>query len=260
MRIAVIDLLCEERPSDSPLVQLVWRSTSESAVPFISMAGTHSSIVVTRFQGRALVTVRGPETGATPAVTLPGAETFGIVFRPGVFFADWPAQTTVDRGDVHLPEASGRAFWLKGAAWPVPDFDNAEPFVRRLARDGLLVYEPLVSDMLRGHRVRDVSLRTVQRRFLGAAGMTQSTLWKIERARHALHLLQDGASLLDATFAAGYYDQPHLTRSLKALIGLTPTQITDPARTLALSFSYKTLPLLLADNERIRLPDRSLGA
>jgi len=38
--------------------------------------------------------------------------------------------------------------------------------------------------------------------------------------------------------AAGYFDQPHLTRSLRRLIGLTPTNIARGERQL--SFLYKT--------------------
>jgi len=37
-------------------------------------------------------------------------------------------------------------------------------------------------------------------------------------ARHATNLLSDGASILDAVHEAGYFDQAHLTRSLKVLI------------------------------------------
>ena len=39
---------------------------------------------------------------------------------------------------------------------------------------------------------------------------------------------------------AGYYDQAHLTRSLKRLIGLTPGQIVRGEEQL--SFLYKTAP------------------
>jgi len=38
-------------------------------------------------------------------------------------------------------------------------------------------------------------------------------------------MLVDGHSILDATFEAGYYDQAHLTRSMKHLIGITPAEL-----------------------------------
>jgi hypothetical protein len=42
--------------------------------------------------------------------------------------------------------------------------------------------------------------------------------------------LQQGVSILDTVEQAGYFDQPHLTRSLKYLIGQTPAQIREKSR------------------------------
>jgi methylphosphotriester-DNA--protein-cysteine methyltransferase len=55
--------------------------------------------------------------------------------------------------------------------------------------------------------------------------LTQGDIRQIERARHAVALLQQGRSILDAVFEAGYSDQPHLTKSLKHFMGQTPAQI-----------------------------------
>ena len=52
-----------------------------------------------------------------------------------------------------------------------------------------------------------------------------------------------GLSILDVVYEAGYFDQPHLTRSLKYYIGQTPAQIMDRSRSQQLSFLYKTAPL-----------------
>jgi AraC-like DNA-binding protein len=90
-----------------------------------------------------------------------------------------------------------------------------------------------------------MSLRTVQRRFLRATGLTQASLYQIERARQATRLLKQGLSILDVVDLAGYADQPHLTRSLKRFIGLTPAQLIAQDRTEQLSFLFKTTPLLL---------------
>ncbi|MBA3631158.1 MAG: helix-turn-helix domain-containing protein [Actinobacteria bacterium] len=48
---------------------------------------------------------------------------------------------------------------------------------------------------------------------------------QIERAQQAATLLQRGNPISDAVHEVGYFDQPHLTRSLKQWIGLTPAQI-----------------------------------
>jgi methylphosphotriester-DNA--protein-cysteine methyltransferase len=84
---------------------------------------------------------------------------------------------------------------------------------------------------------------TIQRRFLRATGVTQATVRQIERARYATLLLQQGTSILDATYEAGYFDQPHLTRSLKHFIGQTPAQIQEKSRPEQMPFLYKTTPL-----------------
>ena len=70
--------------------------------------------------------------------------------------------------------------------------------------------------------------------------MTYSTIRQIERARHATRLLRAGVSIPDAVDEAGYYDQAHLTRSLKRLIGQTPAQVLRGEKQL--SFLYKTSP------------------
>jgi methylphosphotriester-DNA--protein-cysteine methyltransferase len=65
---------------------------------------------------------------------------------------------------------------------------------------------------------------------------------QIERARYATTLLQQGLSILDVVYEAGYYDQPHLTRALKHFIGQTSAQLMDRSRSQQLSFLYKTAP------------------
>ena len=231
----------EERPSDSPFVERVWRSYSVRAGSFISLAMSHWEMVVTRHEGKITLTVRGPETKATSAYCPAGGEWVGIRFKLGAVMPYLPASNLVD-GEVELPEAAGQSFWLQGSAWPFPDYDNAETFVERLVRAGLLVREPVVDAALQG-QLQELSVRTAQRRFLRTTGLTQAAVRQIERARYATTLLQQGVSILDSVYAAGYFDQPHLTRSLKRLIGQTPAQLLDQSRSEQLSFLYKTTPL-----------------
>jgi methylphosphotriester-DNA--protein-cysteine methyltransferase len=68
--------------------------------------------------------------------------------------------------------------------------------------------------------------------------MTFSSYQQIQRARFAAALLTSGSSVLDATCEAGYFDQAHLTRSVKHLIGMTPARLAREQPQL--SFSYKT--------------------
>ncbi len=233
-----MDLVCEERPSDSPLVETIWRSQSDYSGSFISMAESQYSLVVTKYRHRTFLTLRGPATNAVPAYNPPDAEFFGIQFRAGVFMPDIPASMVLERHDLSLPEASGDSFWLNGSVWQYPDYDNADTFVEHLVRQGILVRDPVVEAVLVGQPA-GTSIRTVRRRFLGATGLTHGSIYQIDRARYATALLKQGLSVLDTVYQAGYYDQPHLTRSLKRYVGLTPAQITDAGRREPLSFLYK---------------------
>jgi len=87
-------------------------------------------------------------------------------------------------------------------------------------------------------RPGELSLRSVQRHFLRSTGVTYATFRQIERARYATILLREGVSILDVVSRLGYFDQAHLTRSLKRFIGETPAKIV--LRQKQLSFLYKT--------------------
>jgi AraC-like DNA-binding protein len=230
----------DERPSDSPFVERIWRTHSERAGSFSSVAMSHWEMVVTRQYGKTTLTVRGPETKATPLHCSADGEWLGIRFKLGTLMPHLPGSNLVD-GAVNLPNAASQSFWLHGSAWQFPDFENADTFVERLVRGGLLVREPVVEAALQG-QLKDLSLRTAQRHFLRTTGSTQAAVRQIERARSATTLLQQGVPILDVVYEAGYFDQPHLTRSLKYFIGQTPAQIMDRSRSQQLSFLYKTAP------------------
>ena len=238
-----MDLSCEERLSDSPFVERVWRSQGGDAGAFISIANSGWSMVVSKIQGKSYFTVRGPEIRATPAYHPEDAEFFGIQFKLGTLMPTFPAAQIMDRCDANLPTASHQSFWLNGSTWQFPDYENVETFVNWLVRDDLLIYDPIVGAMLERRPVQ-TSLRTMQRRFLQATGVTYNTVRSIERARSATILLKQGVSILDTVDRLGYADQPHLTRSLKYFIGQTPAQIANRQRQTRLSFLFKTQVLV----------------
>jgi hypothetical protein len=212
------------RPSDSPFVETIWRTRTERAGSFVSSADIHSELVITCYMGETTLTVRGPETKATPVDFPADVEFFGIVLKLGTFMPHLPARNLMDRNDTILPEATNKSFWLQGSTWQFPTFDNADTFIDRLVRGGLLVYEPVVDAVLQGS-LNDLSWRSVQRRFLQSTGLTYKAVQQIERARQAMSLLRQGASILDTVNETGYFDQSHLTNSLKRFIGQTPAQI-----------------------------------
>ena len=227
----------EDRPSDHPFIEKVWRCHSERADSFLSVAANNFEMALTRLGGKIFLTLRGPETAATP-MDCPGeGEWMAIRFKIGTFMPRFLPGTLRDHQDVTLPAATGRSFWLNGSALEYPDFENAETFVKRLAKSGILDRDPIVDDTLQ-RRPRELSLRTAQRHFLRSTGVAYATFHQIERARHATNLLKAGVSILDVVSRLGYFDQAHLTRSLRRFIGQTPTQIKNGQKQL--SFLYKT--------------------
>src|SRR5262249_38957040 len=134
----------DERRCDSPFVEKVWRDRGVPARGFISVAVTHWEMVVTKERGRTYLTVGGPETAASVmSITTGDGEFVGIQFGLGTFMPSLPLTQLVDRA-LTLPEAGGGSFWLNGSAWQFPDFENADAFVGRMEREGLLVRDPVV--------------------------------------------------------------------------------------------------------------------
>ena len=89
-------------------------------------------------------------------VTCPAeGEWLGIRFRLGTFTPDWLPGHLVDRRDVTLPDATTRSFWLKGSAWEYPDFADAEAFVARLAKRGVIARDASVSAVVQGQQDSD---------------------------------------------------------------------------------------------------------
>jgi AraC-like DNA-binding protein len=213
----------DNRASDSPFVEAIWLCQSDGGGSFISSASSNLEMVITKQENAINFTLRGPDTKASQAPIPADAEFLGITFKLGTFIPPLPASELVD-GGVNLPEAASQSFWLHGSAWEFPTFENADTFVDRLVREGLLAHEPIVEAALQG-QLPALSVRSIQRRFLRATGVTHKAMYQIKRAHYAMTLLQQGVSILDTVEQAGYYDQPHLTRSLKHLIGKTPAEI-----------------------------------
>jgi hypothetical protein len=229
----------EERLSDSLFVERIWRSQTERTGPFLSIAASHWEMVISKYHGNTTVTIRGPETKVTPYdVTFTGGEYLGIIFKHGTVLPYLPVDAIVD-GDVDMPNASSKRFWLNGLTWEIPTYENADTFVDRLVREGVLVCDPIVQSALRGEP-QELSPRSIQRRVMRATGLTHGALRQIERARQATLFLQEGLSILDTVDLVGYADQAHLSRALKYFIGKTPTQILRKTNPVQTSLLFKT--------------------
>ena len=218
-----MSLISEDRLSDSPYVEKIMRGWTMSEGTSIRPAEINWHMVFVKHPGGSQALVVGPLTTSGVASWGEGAEILWIQFKLGVFMPHFPTKN-YRNGEQILPDASSERFWLKGAARQVPDFENVEVFIDRLVHQEDLVRDPVVSAALQDQPL-DMSARTVRHRFLQATGQTQSHIRQYERAIKAASLLRHGVSILDTVFEAGYFDQPHLTRSLKQFLGYTPAQI-----------------------------------
>ncbi|GAA0519818.1 AraC family transcriptional regulator [Paractinoplanes deccanensis] len=213
------------RRSDSPWVDTVWTSESDQVTTMTSVAWTRWGLVFWEQAGRSYATITGPETRSGTAPVPDGATFTGIEFAVGTWLRGVPTAALVDSG-IELPGTTRRTFRLDGARWETPGPDDAEALVDRLVRAGAVVRDPLVADVLRGHRPA-VSERTVERRFRAATGLTRGAVRQIERARTAAELLAAGDPAAGVVAKLGYFDEPHLARALRTYVGRTAGQLRE---------------------------------
>ena len=215
--------ITETRVSDSPFVETVTHGRTASDGLVIRPAECHWHMVLVKHNGHTELRVVGPLTTAGPLPYIEGVELLWIKLKLGAFMPHLPTTHFRDI-EMALPSAASNSFWLKGSAWQFPDFENADTFVARLVREEVLVRDPIVDAAL-NDEIHEVSTRTVRQRFVRATGLTRNNIQQVIRAQQAEAFLRLGISILDTTYELGYYDQPHLTRSLKRWIGHTPAQI-----------------------------------
>lgn len=228
-------IIIETRPSDAPAIESVWQSQSLKAGKFLSVAACTWEMVLTRLDGKTDLTIRGPETKASIADCPVDGEWLGIQFKLGTYMPLFSLNNLRDRNDVTLQDNARRSFYLNGSVWEYPTFENAETFVKKLVKHGLIATDPYAAGLFEGQQ--PISKRSSQRHFLKATGITQAQVKQIERARRATILLQRGVSITQVIGELAYYDQPHLTRSLRHYIGLTPTQIAGGKEPLSLLYN-----------------------
>ncbi|MBF6300931.1 helix-turn-helix transcriptional regulator [Nocardia amamiensis] len=218
-------LLFDTRASDSPWIASVWTCRSEQVTEMTSVATETWGLVFWEQEGTAYAGVTGPESRTGTAPVPEGATFVGIQFAVGTSLRAVAAPSLVDSGIV-LPDVTRRAFWLDGARWETPHPDDAEALVDRFVRDGVVVHDRLVAEVLRGHRPA-VTDRTLERRFRAATGLTRGAVRQIGRARSAAALLSSGEAESDVVSMLGYYDEPHLARALRRYVGRTARQLRE---------------------------------
>jgi AraC-like DNA-binding protein len=183
--------------------------------------------------------VAGPDTVAYLHATQPGRVLTGLRFAPGVapVVLGVAAHELAD-GRVGLEQlwhpadvrhVAGR---LADSRLPGRVLEAvADDRLRDLDTAGLATLREVVR-LLRARRsVRSVaaavgmSERQLRRRSIEAFGYGPKTLARILRAQRAIALARSGEALADVAFRAGYADQAHLARDIRALAGIPLTQL-----------------------------------
>lgn len=216
----------EGRASQTPYVYRVWRGHFDEDNRPVCQADTHWNLLFLRKGSRVRVAAEGPLTQALSKFEAQDSEFLVIQFEAGVYLSHLPPGDLANRAAT-LPQAAGERFWLQGASWQMPTFDNVETFAERLVRQGLLERDPVVHSVLNGQWA-DVSERTIRRHFLHSTGMTLNIMHQIERARQAASLIEKRTPLVEVALQVGYADQAHMTRSLRRYFGQTPTELLHP--------------------------------
>ena len=193
--------------------------------------------------------VAGPDTRAHLVVEEPGDRFAGLRLRPGAGPSVFGVRAHELR-DQRVP---------LGALWPEREVRLLTERVSG-ARDPGLALESVVARRLtecpydgadvtaraltgtvlellgRGRPVADVARavglgeRQLHRRSLDAFGYGPKTLARVLRMRRALALATGGTSLAEVAARAGYADQAHLSREVRALAGAPVTELLGARR------------------------------
>jgi hypothetical protein len=215
--------IAETRSSDSPFIQSVTRVRYTCDSIDIEPPDGHWAIVAIKHHDQTHILHTGTVSKPVTLRFEKDDKYIGITFKPSAFLPRFPATRLVDTG-MSLPKVNKQNFWLGNSAWEIPTFENAESLVDKLVDDGLLAADDIVHAIL-SEQPKAFSVRSVQRHFLQTTGITLNYFRQIQRAREASGLLQTGSTPVEAAMVTGYYDQAHMTNSLKKIIGKTPTEI-----------------------------------
>ncbi len=220
-----LDFIGRKRPSDSPYIYWVWTGIAQRTGTQTIYADGNLDMAIIKRGAITKFLLSGPTTKAHTVSYEAGDEIVGIRFERGVHLSDLPTDSIVDQ-DIFLPTVGKCAFNFHGTFLSFPSFDTVESFIDKLAKLKMIQRDIVVEDTMSGRPPR-IDIRTVQRHFLRATGMSPHYILQIQRAEQALALLQHDPSLSRVAHDTGFSDQAHMTRSFKYLLGNTPGRLRD---------------------------------
>lgn len=214
----------EDKHIDSLYVDKIWHTYTTSDGVFTAGLDGNWDIIISRSAKNVHVTVNGVGKHAVEVPYEAGIDSVGIALKPGVFLRDFKgkdivdSQHTLSRGNTPYVEIGGHLF-------KVPNFESAEIFVDELIEKGILLINSVVSSLGSGV-AKGFSDRSLRRHTQSTTGLSPYFFHQIQRAQQATQLLQQGKPIAQVAAEAGYTDQAHMTKAVKALMGMTPAQIT----------------------------------
>jgi AraC-like DNA-binding protein len=226
-----------EIPPPRPLrgeIECAWTAGVAADAPAESLHVLPDGCMDLVWTGRELL-VAGPDTGPHPTRREPGVLSAGLRFAPGRLPAllGVPAAEVRDQraplAELHPAIARRALARLEGGMPPLPVLLDlalalpgtpAEQAVRVVARR--LAGGASAAATAEGLGWTE---RSLHRRCLAAFGYGPAVLRRVLRFRRASLLLYDGVPIAEAAAEAGYADQPHLSREVRALAGVAPSQM-----------------------------------
>lgn len=211
------------------LVETAWTADGDGDAVRILPDGCMDLIVV---DGR--VVIAGPDTSAL--ITSRGPQTLtGLRFRPGVLprLLGVPAARLVGQ---RVPLDDVRPVRNQTSLVAVAAELSSRREQTETAPWSLAALQYVTTTLATGAPVEQVaretgwSSRTLQRQCQAVYGYGPAMLRRILRFRRAAVLLQAGRSPADVAATAGYADQPHLHREVRAFAGTTVTTLATGQR------------------------------
>ncbi len=213
-----------KRPSKSPFIKWVFQVNYETDGEVTVTADGTWDIIFTKVGDELKCVITGPTNHTVTFPYYQGQEDIVIQFQEGVYMLGMPAREIINASRTLLTQRG--VVVIRGITFEIPTYDTAEVFVGELYRHGLLARDAMVKQIL-SEDTSSIPRRSVQRHFLQSTGIPLNRHQQIARAQKAARLIRQGMPLIEVAQECGYFDQAHMNRSIKQILGVTPQQIKD---------------------------------
>lgn len=211
------------RNSSHPWIDTVWQTIClEDGIYRSTPDGAWDLILAVSPDGEAVVFLTGQATEPVDVPYLAGERSVVISFAAHVYLA---TEAEVRTGaEIRWLPVIGDRFELDGVGLPLPTFENAEGLIDEMIGAGLLKSDDLVAKAF-SDSPKAASERSVQQHFKRTTGITQKNFQMIRRAQEAVRRLKQGEAPAGVAADLGYSDQPHMIKSIKAIMGHLPSDL-----------------------------------